>query len=115
MASLSIKEVTVVSTNGLRDSSINTQSAINRHINNISYNLNYSASLDKAGNSAITADADYSNYQRRSAENLQNEFFSMPPAWPKVIRFLTWEIHPSILPSIRRTRFQANSFKINAL
>lgn len=69
------KNVTVISTNGLRDSSINTQSAINRHINNISYNLNYSANLDKAGNSVITADADYSNYQRHSAENLQNDFF----------------------------------------
>ena len=63
------KNVTVVSTNGLRDSSINTQSAINRHINNLSYNLNYSASLDKAGNSVITADALITPIsQRRSAE-----------------------------------------------
>jgi len=69
------KNVTVISTNGLRDSSINTQSAISRDINNISYNLNYSANLDKAGNSVITADADYSNYHRHSAENLQNNFF----------------------------------------
>ena len=70
------KNVTVISTNGLRDSSINTQSAINRHISNISYDLNYKANLDKAGNSVITVNADYSNYNRRSAENLQNDFFN---------------------------------------
>jgi iron complex outermembrane recepter protein len=69
------KNTTVISTNGLRDSSINTLSAINRDVNNISYNLNYNANLDKAGKSVITINADYSDYHRTSDENLQNDFF----------------------------------------
>ncbi len=69
------KNNTVISTNGQRDSSINTLSDINRDINNISYNLNYNANLDKAGKSVITVNADYSDYHRTSDENLQNDFF----------------------------------------
>ncbi len=65
---------TLISTNGQRDSTINTQSAINRDINNMSYNLNYKANLNSSGNTVISADADYSNYHRRSAESLQNSF-----------------------------------------
>jgi iron complex outermembrane receptor protein len=65
---------TIVSTNGLRDSSINTQSVIDRNINNLSYNLNYKANLDRSGNTVISADGDYSDYHRHSSEALQNTF-----------------------------------------
>jgi len=67
---------TVISTNWQRDSTINTQSVIDRDINNMSYNLNYKANLDKAGNSVLSADGDYSNYNRHSSELLQNDFLN---------------------------------------
>lgn len=67
---------TVISTNGQRDSTINTQSVIDRNINNLSYNLNYRASLDKSGNSVLSANGDYSNYNRHSSEVLQNNFLN---------------------------------------
>ncbi|MDB5024494.1 MAG: TonB-dependent receptor [Mucilaginibacter sp.] len=67
---------TVESTNGQRDSTINTQSVIDRNINNLSYNLNYRANLDQSGNSVLSANGDYSNYNRHSSEVLQNNFLN---------------------------------------
>ncbi|MFI5159634.1 MAG: TonB-dependent receptor domain-containing protein [Sphingobacteriales bacterium] len=67
---------TVISTNGQRDSSIYTQSAIDRNISNMSYDLSYKVSLDKADHGVLSANADYSNYNRRSNELLQNDFFN---------------------------------------
>src|SRR6185312_14457957 len=66
---------TAVSTNGQRDSSINTTSAINRNISNISYDVSYKGNLDKAGNSVLSGNADYADYHRHSSESLQNDFF----------------------------------------
>lgn len=65
---------TVISTNGIRDSSINTQSTINRDITNISYNLGYKSNLNKSGNSVLSFDGNYTNYHRTSDELLQNTF-----------------------------------------
>ncbi|HVV54355.1 MAG TPA: outer membrane beta-barrel protein [Mucilaginibacter sp.] len=69
------KNNTVISTNGDRDSSINTFSDIKRNLDNLNYNLNYKAELDKAGNSVLSADANYSDYRRHSNEMLHNDFF----------------------------------------
>jgi len=66
---------TVISTGGLRDSSIYTESSINRNISDMSYDLSYKGSLDKASHSVLSANADYSDYRRLSDELLQNDFF----------------------------------------
>lgn len=70
------KNVTDISTNGVRDSSINTRSDINRNIKNFTYDLNYKGNLDKAGHSVLSADAEYSDYNRSSNELLQNDYFN---------------------------------------
>lgn len=70
------KNVTNISTNGLKDSSINANSAITRDINNFTYNLNYKGNLDKAGHSVLSADADYSDYNRSSNELLRNDYLN---------------------------------------
>ena len=67
---------TIISTNGQRDSTINTHSTINRDLYNISYDLTYKANLDKSGNSVLSADGDYTNYHRSSDEFLQNNFIN---------------------------------------
>jgi len=67
---------TNIATNGQRDSSINTISTINRNIYNLNYNLNYKANLGKSGKSVLSADVDYSDYHRKSNEDLQNDFFN---------------------------------------
>jgi hypothetical protein len=74
-ADIDKRNTTYVSTNGSRDSSIKSLSIINRDINNINYNLNYKIDLDKAGKSVLSADADYSDYHRKSQENLRNDIF----------------------------------------
>jgi iron complex outermembrane recepter protein len=74
-ADIDKRNVTYISTNGQRDSSINTISKISRDIHNINYDLNYKAELDKAGRSVLSAEADYSDYQRGSNEMLQNDFY----------------------------------------
>ena len=67
---------TIETTNRKRDSSIVAQSVIHRHIKDLTYNLNYKANLDQAGNSVLSADGDYSSYQRRSTEFLENDFLN---------------------------------------
>ncbi|RCH54341.1 hypothetical protein DJ568_13710 [Mucilaginibacter hurinus] len=66
---------TVISNNGTRDSSILTNSLINRNIDNLNYNINYRGVFGAYGQHTLTADADYSQYDRKSVENLQNNFF----------------------------------------
>jgi len=66
---------TAISTNGQRDSTINTASSINRNISNISYDVSYHGNLDKAGNGVLSGNADYADYHRHSGESLQNDFF----------------------------------------
>jgi len=75
-AKIDKRSTTNIYTNGLSDSSINTTSKINRDIYNMNYNLNYKATLDKAGKSVLSADADYTDYHRISTEHLRNDFFN---------------------------------------
>ncbi|HTD41494.1 MAG TPA: TonB-dependent receptor [Mucilaginibacter sp.] len=75
-ANIDKKNTTYISTNGYRDSVIKASSVIDRDIYNLNYNLNYKIDLDKAGNSVLSADADYSDYHRSSEEMLQNDFFN---------------------------------------
>lgn len=70
------RSTTSVYTNNKPDSSIIAQSDISRNINNTTYNLNYKANLDKAGKSILSASGYYSNYQRHSDENLENNFLN---------------------------------------
>jgi len=67
---------TAVHTDGQLDSSIYTSSAISRNISNMSYDLNYKGNLDSAGRSVISANADYTDYNRHSNEFLQSTFFN---------------------------------------
>ena len=69
------QSTTGIYTNGQKDSSISTLSGIQRNVNNLNYNLNYKANLDKAGKSVLSAGGYYSNYHRRSNEGLENDFF----------------------------------------
>lgn len=75
-ADIDKRNTTYVYTNGLRDSSIKSLSMIDRHLYNLNYNLNYKVDLDKKGKSVLSADADYSDYHRKSGENLRNDFFN---------------------------------------
>ena len=63
-------------TNGVKDSSINANSDIARSVNNLTYNLNYKIKLDNAGKSVLSANGYYSNYQRYSNEDLENDFLT---------------------------------------
>jgi len=75
-ANIDKRNTTFISTNGSRDSSIKSLSIIDRNLNNVNYNLNYKIDLDKAGKSVLSADADYTDYRRKSQENLRNDFFN---------------------------------------
>jgi len=75
-ADINKRNTTYIYTNGLRDSSIRSSSIIDRNLYNLNYNLNYKVDLDKEGKSVLSADADYSDYHRKSQENLQNDFFN---------------------------------------
>ncbi|RYZ93685.1 MAG: TonB-dependent receptor, partial [Sphingobacteriaceae bacterium] len=44
-------------------------------MDNLNYNINYRGVFGKYGQHTLSADADYSQYDRRSVENLQNNFF----------------------------------------
>ena len=75
-ADINKRNTTYIYTNGLRDSSIRSSSIIDRNLYNLNYNLNYKVDLDKEGKSVLSADADYSDYHRKSQEYLQNDFFN---------------------------------------
>ncbi|HEY9003411.1 MAG TPA: outer membrane beta-barrel protein [Mucilaginibacter sp.] len=75
-ADIDKRNTTYVYTNGLRDSSIRSSSVIDRNLYNVNYNLNYKIDLDKEGKSVLSADADYSDYHRKSQEDLRNDFFN---------------------------------------
>jgi hypothetical protein len=72
-------DVTYISNNGTVDSNVTTQSHINRGITNLNYNLNYRGSFGKSGGTTLSADLDYSTYNRGSSELLQNDFFYRDP------------------------------------
>lgn len=75
-ADINKRNTTDVSTNALRDSTIKSSSVIDRNLYNLNYNLNYKIDLDKEGKSTLSADADYSDYHRKSQEDLRNDFFN---------------------------------------
>ena len=75
-ANIDKRSTTYIATNAVSDSSIKALSKISRNLYNLNYNLNYKINLDKAGKSALSADADYSDYHRSSIEVLQNDFFN---------------------------------------
>jgi hypothetical protein len=61
---------TDIYTSAKPDSSINTNSHIVRDLSTINYNLNYKGSYGKAGKTSVSANLDYSDYNRHSSENL---------------------------------------------
>ena len=70
-------DITYISNNGVQDSDITTQSHIDRTVTNLNYNGNYRGSFGKADNTNISADFDYSTYDRSSFELLQNDFLML--------------------------------------
>jgi len=67
--------VTDIANNGMPDSNITTQSHIDRAISNLNYNLNYKGSFGKNDNTTLSADLDYSTYDRSSTELLKNNLY----------------------------------------
>jgi hypothetical protein len=55
------------------DSTITANSHLNRHISRINYNVNYSGELNSSGET-ISADFNYTNYDRSSEEYITNDF-----------------------------------------
>ncbi|WP_428328803.1 TonB-dependent receptor domain-containing protein [Mucilaginibacter sp.] len=64
-----------ISNQGVMDSVITANSMLNRHVSRINYNLNYNAKLGKSGKT-LSADANYTTYDRNSAEYITNEFYN---------------------------------------
>ncbi len=56
------------------DSTITANSNLARHINKINYNVNYNGKFGKPGES-LSADFNYTTYDRSSAEYITNDFF----------------------------------------
>lgn len=67
--------ITYISNNGVRDLDITENSRVNRPIYNLNYNLNYRGTFGKDDRSSLSADFDYSTYNRRSFENVRNNFY----------------------------------------
>lgn len=67
--------ITYIANNGVLDSDITENSHIGRGITNLNYNLNYRGSFGKGDGTTISADLDYSTYDRGSSELLRNNFF----------------------------------------
>ncbi|HWZ02603.1 MAG TPA: TonB-dependent receptor [Mucilaginibacter sp.] len=57
------------------DSTITANSNVNRHISRVNYNFNYKGKLDKAGKT-LSADVNYTTYDRSSAEYITNTFYN---------------------------------------
>lgn len=57
------------------DSTITANSNVHRKYTSLNYNLNYRGKLDKAG-SALSADFNYSTYNRNSSEYIENMFYN---------------------------------------
>lgn len=73
--SIDKSSITYIRDNGARDSSITENSHVNRPIYNLNYNLNYRGSFGKDDGTTLSADFDYSIYNRRSFENVRNNFY----------------------------------------
>lgn len=57
------------------DSTITANSDLNRHVTRVNYNLNYSGKLDGQGKT-LSADLNYTTYNRSSSEYITNDFFN---------------------------------------
>lgn len=66
--------VSAISNNLMPDSILATTSTLNKRIDNITYNLNYNGKLGHS-NQTLSADADYSVYNRTSAEDLSSTIY----------------------------------------
>lgn len=60
--------------NSVHDSTLTTESTLNKRINNINYNINYNGKLGHSSQT-LSADADYSVYNRNSAEDLNSVIY----------------------------------------
>lgn len=67
--------MTYIRNNGALDSIITENSHVNRPIYNLNYNLNYRGSFGKDDRTTLSADVDYSTYNRRSFEDVRNNFY----------------------------------------
>lgn len=67
--------VTYIRNTGKLDSVITENSHVNRPIYNLNYNLNYRGSFGKDDRTTLSADFDYSTYNRRSFEDVRNNFY----------------------------------------
>ena len=67
--------ITYIRNNGVLDSDITENSHVNRPIYNLNYNLNYRGTFGKDDRTSLSADFDYSTYNRSSFENVTNDFY----------------------------------------
>jgi iron complex outermembrane receptor protein len=67
--------VTYIRNNGVLDSDITENSHVDRPIYNLNYNLNYRGAFGKDDRTSLSADVDYSTYNRSSFENVVNDFY----------------------------------------
>src|ERR1700761_3049206 len=67
--------ITNIYNSSVRDSDITENSHIDRDITNLNYNLNYKGSFGKNDGTTLSADLDYSTYERSSSELFRNDFF----------------------------------------
>ena len=63
-----------ISNQAVFDSTIMSNSDLNRHISRVNYNLNYNGKLDGSGKT-LTANLDYYTYNRTSDEYITNDFY----------------------------------------
>ncbi|MDO3644845.1 outer membrane beta-barrel family protein [Mucilaginibacter sp. L3T2-6] len=65
----------LINKHGSLDSMITASTTLPRHFNKTNYNLNYTGKLNKAG-ATLSADADYTTFNRSSAEYIINTFYN---------------------------------------
>ncbi|GAA4923030.1 outer membrane beta-barrel family protein [Mucilaginibacter defluvii] len=75
-ADIDKRNTTYIANNSVPDSTITTRSGIDRTIYNLNYNINYKGSFGADNKHVLSADLDLSDYNRRSDENLRNDFFN---------------------------------------
>jgi len=81
-----------ISNNGVPDSSINTQSAVFRRLINYTVDIDYKNDLGKLG--ALSADADYTVFDRKPTENIVSNYYNSTNALFKTL--LLQDIFPTL-------------------
>jgi iron complex outermembrane receptor protein len=74
---------------GQPDTNIITHSHIDRAITNINYNLNYRGTFGRADKTALSADVDYSTYNRHSNELLEDKYYDATGPQPYADSLIT--------------------------